>query len=84
MNNNIWSSGSKDGMIFTYDLRQKKDPIFSFYKHSLEVTGLKWSPDGIQLASGGNDNDINVWSIYKPSDIEGCLAGHKAAVKALA
>ena len=29
--------------------------------HAQEVCGLKWSPWGTQLASGGNDNLLNVW-----------------------
>lgn len=30
--------------------------------HEQEVCGLKWSPSGQQLASGGNDNLLHVWS----------------------
>lgn len=29
--------------------------------HSQEVCGLRWAPDGRHLASGGNDNLVNVW-----------------------
>ena len=29
--------------------------------HSQEVCGLRWSPHGTQLASGGNDNLLNIW-----------------------
>lgn len=31
--------------------------------HRQEVCGLKWSPDGQSLASGGNDNKLFVWSM---------------------
>ena len=30
--------------------------------HKQEVCGLKWSFDQQQLASGGNDNRLNIWS----------------------
>ena len=54
--------------------------------HDQEVCGLKWSPNGQQLASGGNDNLLNVWAQgsatgQAPSH---SLAAHTAAVKALA
>ena len=29
--------------------------------HQQEVCGLKWSPSGNQLASGGNDNLLHIW-----------------------
>lgn len=66
---------------------------FSFYSsilllkvlrggHTQEVCGLRWSPDGRYLASGGNDNVVNVWeasgrNVHK-------YTSHTAAVKALA
>lgn len=30
-----------------------------------KVCGLKWSPDRQFLASGGNDNQLLVWSLRK-------------------
>ena len=30
--------------------------------HSQEVCGLAWSGDGRYLASGGNDNVLNIWT----------------------
>lgn len=35
----------------------------TFKGHRQEVCGLKWSPDGQQLASGGNDNLLCIWDI---------------------
>lgn len=35
--------------------------------HRQEVCGLKWSPDGQYLASGGNDNRLHVWSHHTTS-----------------
>jgi len=30
--------------------------------HEQEICGLAWSPGGEQLASGGNDNLLHIWS----------------------
>jgi cell division cycle protein 20 (cofactor of APC complex) len=51
--------------------------------HRQEVCGLQWSPDGKQLASGGNDNILNVWDQGRATP-RLTLTQHCAAVKALA
>ena len=59
--------------------------------HTQEVCGLKWSPSGTQLASGGNDNLLNIWDdryLNSSSQVVDQplhrLDAHQAAVKALA
>ena len=52
--------------------------------HRQEVCGLKWSPSGYQLASGGNDNVLHIWDGPSPSAATHSLTSHRAAVKALA
>jgi len=84
-NNSIVSCGCFDGSIINHDLRvnNARSDISVFTGHSGEVCGLKWSPDGTQLASGGNDNRLNIWQF----DVEGpkfTFNQHKAAVKAVA
>ena len=51
--------------------------------HQQEVCGLKWSPSGNQLASGGNDNLLHIWQAGRAAPLHS-LTGHQAAVKALA
>ena len=85
-NRNLISSGSKDYSIITRDTRLKdtEDNIIKkFMGHQQEVCGLKWSFDGSQLASGGNDNNLMVWSLHsnKPLMLNN---DHSAAVKAIA
>ena len=48
--------------------------------HTQEVCGLKWSPSGGQLASGGNDNMLNIWQPGATQPLHR-LASHQAAVK---
>jgi cell division cycle 20-like protein 1 (cofactor of APC complex) len=85
-NKNILSSGSKDFSIITRDIRCKNDDeniIRKFYGHNQEVCGLKWSFDGSQLASGGNDNKLILWSLHSKKPLM-CNNDHLAAVKAIA
>lgn len=80
---NVFASGSKDKTILLRDLRCQQDYYDNYVVHKQEVCGLKWSPDGQLLASGGNDNKLYVWTpkskvpVFKSS-------AHNAAVKALA
>lgn len=48
--------------------------------HTQEVCGLKWSPSGTQLASGGNDNLLHIWQAGATQPLHR-LASHNAAVK---
>uniref|UniRef100_A0A7S1JCM1 CDC20/Fizzy WD40 domain-containing protein n=1 Tax=Eutreptiella gymnastica TaxID=73025 RepID=A0A7S1JCM1_9EUGL len=85
-NNHVVSSGSRDTMIYSHDVRVRDHKIASLACHTQEVCGLKYSLDGTQLASGGNDNKLCIW------DVAGArgnvtprfeLLSHTAAVKAL-
>ncbi|XP_031636529.1 cell division cycle protein 20 homolog isoform X3 [Contarinia nasturtii] len=94
-NSYIISSGSRDGSIIHHDVRQRDHKVTTLNGHTQEVCGLKWSTDFKYLASGGNDNLVNIW----PS-VTGSNAGvntssgvtealhvfnqHHAAVRALA
>ena len=48
-------------MIHNHDVRVENHHVATLESHTQEVCGLKWSPDGKYLASGGNDNMVNVW-----------------------
>ena len=58
---NMLASGSKDGFVNVWDLRAKKQ-INRYQAHSQEICGLRWSPDGRYIASGGNDNKLTIYS----------------------
>ena len=82
-NNWLLSSGSRDKDILHRDLRCAKDFTAKLSGHKQEVCGLKWSFEGDQLASGGNDNKLIVWSAQSVSPLHKFKA-HTAAVKAVA
>jgi cell division cycle 20-like protein 1 (cofactor of APC complex) len=82
-NNNVLSSGSKDYNIINRDLRAPNNSFSTFSHHKQEVCGLKWSFDGTQLASGGNDNKLMIWNLHSNQPLMNSSA-HSAAVKAIA
>ena len=75
--------GSKDYSIINRDLRMNTDNYSKYLGHKQEVCGLKWSFDGTQLASGGNDNKLMVWNLHSDSPLMKSSL-HSAAVKAIA
>lgn len=87
-NSYILSSGSRSGFIHHHDVRIAQHHVGTLHGHTQEVCGLEWSPDGQHLASGGNDNVLNIWSSavnhnYNENHSLHSFS-HQAAVKALA
>ncbi|CAM6100936.1 unnamed protein product [Calypogeia fissa] len=85
----VLSTGGRDNVIFNHDVRIREHIVGRMTAHEQEVCGLKWSPSGQQLASGGNDNILHIWdaataSSQGPSGYLHRLDDHQAAVKALA
>ena len=81
----LLSSGSRDKTILNRDVRAREPFVSRLNAHRSEVCGLRWSPDSTQLASGGNDNVLCVWSPQhnRTSPVH-CFTQHVAAVKAIA
>lgn len=82
-NDSLVSTGSRDRLILEHDLRSSEDFVAKLQAHKQEVCGLKWSFDGTQLASGGNDNKLCLWDVRNTTPIAK-FADHQAAVKAIA
>lgn len=80
-------SGSRSGAIHHHDVRVASHHVGSLLGHSQEVCGMQWSPDGKLLASGGNDNVLNIWTQRGASDDAATplhtLTHHQAAVKVM-
>ncbi|KAG5055785.1 hypothetical protein JHK85_008295 [Glycine max] len=88
-NNHILTTGGMDGRIVNNDVRVRHHIVESYRGHQQEICGLRWSPSGQQLASGGNDNVIHIWdrtmvSSNSPTHWLHRFEEHRAAVKALA
>lgn len=81
--NHLLTSGARNGAIHNSDVRIQKHHVSSFENHVSEVCGLAWRADGQQLASGGNDNMVNIWDA-RSSIPKFTKTNHTAAVKALA
>ncbi|PVV05364.1 hypothetical protein BB560_000118 [Smittium megazygosporum] len=81
-NNHILSSGGQDGSIWHHDVRISDHKIAQVFGHTGEVCGLTWRSDGGLLASGGNDNLVNIWDI-RSNLPKFTKSNHTAAVKAL-
>lgn len=81
--NHMLTSGARNGAIHNSDVRIQKHHVSSFENHVSEVCGLSWRADGQQLASGGNDNMVNIWDA-RSAVPKFTKTNHTAAVKALA
>ncbi|SGY24007.1 BQ5605_C019g09002 [Microbotryum silenes-dioicae] len=87
----ILSSGCRTGEIWNSDVRVGNHCVAQMRGHRGEVCGLEWRPEiagGLSgggqglLASGGNDNVVNVWDGRMTSAPKMCKTNHTAAVKA--
>ncbi|KAK7838808.1 cell division cycle 20.1, cofactor of APC complex [Quercus suber] len=89
MNDHILTTGGMDSLIINNDVRVRSHIVKTYRGHEHEVCGLKWSPSGHQLASGGNDNLLFIWDRPTASSNSRTqwahrLDDHTSAVKALA
>lgn len=86
-NAHVLSSGSRDATILHHDVRVREARIARLTGHTQEICGLRWSPDGASLATGGNDNTLCIWGGAADGATQAprfTLTDHQAAVKAVA
>lgn len=80
---NLFSSGSKDSQIIVLDNRQKQAPVSIFTGNKQEVCGIKWAPDGKTMASGSNDNNLFIWKLGTDKPYHIFKEAHNSAIRAL-
>ncbi|KAJ3295836.1 ubiquitin-protein transferase activating protein [Borealophlyctis nickersoniae] len=85
------AKGDRLGIIKIYDVNRQREPVAVIRgTHHDRIVGLRWSPDGLILASGGNDNLVCLWEISattvanSPLTPKKILREHRSAVRALA
>ena len=79
---NLYASGSKDNKVIVGDVNDPSHRLIG-KAHFGEICGLSWNSNGWILASGGNDNLVNIWDIRNFKDPVITLQEHRAAVRAL-
>ena len=79
-NQNILTSGGHDCYLVHTDIRLPQF-FFRTKAHNEEVCGIEW--DGDTLATGSNDNTVNIWNNFAISPTT-TLKGHTSAVKSMA
>lgn len=79
----LLTTGFRSGEIQINDVRIKDHIVNTWDEHTGEVCGLSYKADGLQLASGGNDNTMMIWDT-RTSMPQFVKKDHSAAVKALA
>lgn len=80
--NTLLATGYRSGEIQINDVRIKQHIVSNWNEHTEEVCGLAYRNDGLQLASGGNDNTVMIWDT-RTSQPQWIKRAHTAAVKAL-
>ena len=81
---NMLVVGGRDRQAIVYDhVNLNKVAEFAFCGHHQEICGIKFSPDGLKIATGGNDNLLCIWDLRNPSEPIVKYHEHSAAIKAL-
>jgi len=82
-NQHMLASGGRDGLVLLHDVRIAQHAVGRLEGHQQEVCGLTWAGDGKTLASGGNDNCVQLWDGVNRSTPLHTITAHQSAVKAV-
>ncbi|MGH1483908.1 MAG: adenylate/guanylate cyclase domain-containing protein [Geminicoccales bacterium] len=78
------SGGASDSTVRLWDPGAPDAPSIVLGRHDAEVTRVRFSPDGKQLASISQDRSVRLWNTEDPDSLPIVLSGHKGDVWGLA
>ena len=87
------ASSSFDGSVQVWQVpgtNRVEHNLFSYHAHAGPVYALAWSPDGVQIVSGGHDALLRIWNVASSDSASGTGSiirtynGHTRPIKAVA
>ncbi|OAG31573.1 histone-binding protein RBBP4 [Nematocida displodere] len=64
--NGLVATGSKDGQVRVWDVRNESAPLHTLQSHTNNVAQVQWSPHlPSVLASSSTDRRVNIWDLSK-------------------
>lgn len=68
--------------IYVYSL-ESDEPLATFTGHTDEINSVRWSPDGMRLASCSDDHTARIWTPEDPEQQPVILEGHEKEIYCL-
>jgi len=78
------SGGKTDATVRLWDPSAPDAPSIVLGRHDAEVTRVRFSPDGKQLASASTDYTARLWKVEDPDALPIVLSGHEGQIWSLA
>jgi WD40 repeat protein len=72
---NRLASGSLDGILLLWDLRNPQAAPQTLLGHKNAINSVSFSPDGNHLASAGEDGRVRIWDLRQPQPVGVVLPG---------
>jgi WD40 repeat protein len=78
------SGGITDAAVRLWDLDSPDASSIVLGRHDTDVTRVRFSPNGKQLASSSHDYSVRLWNVEDPDALPIVLSGHEGKVWSLA